>query len=68
MLKDDIIEDCEIIFDNPEARVPLSLVSKEDLYLLMDSVLGECMRICEEMGDKGLDGHYCADEIRRRFK
>ena len=68
MIKDDIIEDCEIIFDNPEARVPLSLVSKEDLYLLMDSVLDECLRICEHMGDVGLDGHYCADEIRARFK
>ena len=27
----------------------------------------ECMSICEELGDKGLDGHYCADEIKRHF-
>ena len=22
-----------------------------------------CMSICERLGDEGLDGHYCADEI-----
>ena len=27
----------------------------------------ECMSICEELGDKGLDGHYCADEIKKHF-
>ena len=27
----------------------------------------ECMSICEELGDKGLDGHYCADEIKKQF-
>ena len=27
----------------------------------------DCMSICEELGDKGLDGHYCADEIKKQF-
>ena len=27
----------------------------------------ECMSICEDLGDKGLDGHYCADEIVKHF-
>lgn len=27
----------------------------------------DCMSICEELGDKGLDGHYCADEIKKHF-
>ena len=22
-----------------------------------------CLSICERLGDEGLDGHYCADEI-----
>ena len=30
-------------------------------------LLQDCMSICEEMGDKGLDGHYCVDKIRREF-
>ena len=28
----------------------------------------ECMTICEELGDRGMDGHYCADEINKRFR
>ena len=27
----------------------------------------ECLTICEELGDKGMDGHYCADEIVKHF-
>ena len=30
-------------------------------------LLQDCMSICEEQGDKGLDGHYCVDKIRREF-
>ena len=45
---DEMIEDCDIIFDNPEARIPLSLVSREDLYLLMRSVVEETIRVLEE--------------------
>lgn len=48
MKLDEIIEDCDIIFDNPEARVPLSLVSREDLYMLMRSVVEETIRVLDE--------------------
>ena len=27
----------------------------------------ECISICENLGDKGMDGHYCADEIFKHF-
>ena len=30
-------------------------------------IVQECYSICEELGDQGLDGHYCADEIKRTF-
>lgn len=30
-------------------------------------ILQDVMSICEEMGDKGMDGHYCVDKIRREF-
>ena len=30
-------------------------------------LLQDVMSICEEMGDKGMDGHYCVDKIRREF-
>ena len=30
-------------------------------------IVRECMDICEHKGDAGLDGHYCADEIKQHF-
>jgi len=32
-----------------------------------EMLLQDIMSICEEMGDKGMDGHYCVDKIRREF-
>lgn len=31
-------------------------------------IVNECLAICEDLGDKGLDGHYCADKIARHFR
>jgi hypothetical protein len=30
-------------------------------------ILHDAMSICEDLGDKGLDGHYCVDKIRKEF-
>jgi hypothetical protein len=30
-------------------------------------IIYECLSICEELGDKGMDGHYCADKILKYF-
>jgi len=30
-------------------------------------LLSRVMSICEDLGDQGLDGHYCVDKIRREF-
>ena len=30
-------------------------------------IVQECLNICEKLGDQGMDGHYCADEISRKF-
>jgi hypothetical protein len=32
-----------------------------------EMLLQDVMSICEEQGDKGMDGHYCVDKIRREF-
>ena len=32
-----------------------------------DMILTECINICEDMGDNGKDGHYCADKITKTF-
>jgi hypothetical protein len=28
-------------------------------------IVQECLNICEDMGDNGMDGHYCADKIAK---
>ena len=35
--------------------------------ILAELIIRECMSICEDLGDKGLDGHYCVDKIRKEF-
>ena len=35
---------------------------------LAELIIQECLNICEELGDKGMDGHYCADEISKTFR
>ena len=31
-------------------------------------IVRECLNICEDMGDNGKDGHYCADKIAKTFR
>jgi hypothetical protein len=31
-------------------------------------IVMKCLTICEELGDKGMDGHYCADQINKTFR
>ena len=31
-------------------------------------IVQKCLNICEEMGDNGKDGHYCADKIAKTFR
>ena len=47
-------------------------VSTKELHRLVEQkfaelIVRECMSICEDLGDKGLDGHYCVDKIRKEF-
>ena len=39
-----------------------------DVEKFAELLLQECMNICEDLGDKGMDGHYCVDKIRRELK
>lgn len=31
-------------------------------------ILENVMSICEDLGDKGMDGHYCVDAIKTKFE
>ena len=43
------------------------LCTDEFLEKFAELILSKCLTICEDMGDNGKDGHYCADEIARTF-
>ena len=45
-------------------------VDRENEYIwkLSELIVDECLSICEELGDKGMDGHYCADAIIKKFR
>ena len=47
------------IQDNPD---------QEGLDLFAELIVNGCLTICEELGDKGMDGHYCADAISKTFR
>jgi hypothetical protein len=39
----------------------------EQMQEFAELIVRECTNICEELGDKGLDGHYCVDKIKEHF-
>ena len=39
-----------------------------ELKKFAELIINECLGICEELGDKGMDGHYCADKISKTFR
>ena len=39
-----------------------------DVPKFAELLINECLTICEELGDKGMDGHYCADAISKTFR
>ena len=42
--------------------------TRQDLEMFAQLIVMECMTICEDLGDQGLDGHYCADKINKTFR
>mgnify|MGYP006288260731 FL=1 len=46
---------------------PAITITYDEFEKFAELLIMECLTICEELGDKGLDGHYCADEIVKHF-
>jgi hypothetical protein len=38
-----------------------------DAERFAELILEDVMSICEDLGDKGMDGHYCVDAIRKKY-
>ena len=42
-------------------------VGSEQMKKFAELIIYECLSICEELGDRVMDGHYCADKILKHF-
>ena len=58
-MNDQITEFKKKCWDNQTERLDVEKLAK----LLLEDV----MSICEDLGDKGMDGHYCVDAIAKKF-
>ena len=57
---------------NKDIGYTFKMEEAKQLHELMEKfaelIVDECLSICEELGDKGMDGHYCADAISKTFR
>lgn len=44
-----------------------SQTDRLDAERFAELLLEDVMSLCEDLGDKGMDGHYCVDAIRSKF-
>ena len=42
-------------------------VQRAEVEQFVEAIVMQCLNICEDMGDNGKDGHYCADKITKTF-
>ena len=66
----ELAEQAGIEFDDDFPLEPETIyyLKLSDFEKFAELIVRECLAICEELGDKGMDGHYCADEIARHFR
>ena len=53
-----------------ESKMQFTGVKDSAAYdkMFAELIIQECLNICEDMGDNGKDGHYCADKIAKTFR
>ena len=52
---------------NKQINKLIEKAGQNNLEGFAELILEDVMSICEELGDKGMDGHYCVDAIRKEF-
>ena len=56
------------VYENKFGQKLMMIDSNFDYEKFAELIVNDCLNICEKLGDKGMDGHYCADEISRTFR
>ena len=62
-----LAEQADIVFGFDKNGDPEVICATMDIEKFAELILMDVLDICEELGDKGQDGHYCVDKIRRVF-
>lgn len=57
-----VIEVCDVTRDEI-----LTYTDNLDIEKFAELIIYDCMSICETNGGSGKDGHYCSDDIKKRF-
>ena len=65
-IKELALEAMTYVTHNPKANK----LNSGDMFdeKFAELIVRECLNICEDMGDNGKDGHYCADKIAKTFR
>ena len=51
-----------------DADFPIENWDNVPLAKFAQLILEDAMSICEDLGDKGMDGHYCVDAIAKKYQ
>jgi len=53
---------------NKQINKLIEKAGQNNLEGFAELILEDVMSICEDLDDKGMDGHYCVDAIRNKFE
>ena len=53
--------------DNVYPQLGDKMYAAIDLQKFAELILEDVMSICEDLGDKRMDGHYCVDAIAKKY-
>ena len=62
-----LAEHCDFYVGNEHYDKPHEEQQRFFMEKFAELILEDVMSICEDLGDKGMDGHYCVDAIRNKF-
>jgi len=64
----ELAEQADIVFGFDKNNDPEVICAVIDIEKFAELIIQECLDICEDMGNNGKDGHYCADKIAKTFR
>ena len=64
----ELAEQSDIVFGFDKNNDPEVICAVIDIEKFAELIIQECLDICEDMGNNGKDGHYCADKIAKTFR